>query len=571
MSLNAAVAGAAVAGLPFSDQQIAVRRPGDALTVESATYLVEIEAYQGTAIETATPPPVVAGFAVAGLPFGTEALGADTTLLVSDDNWIGTPDDAEAPNIEYRGVLAEVPDWEVRAPIQPSDPRSAGRSFGSIEFLNLYGELDAWPELYAPYGRRVQVWRGPRVVQPEARLPQRDEFALLFSTTSASFEADERLLRLTLGGTRVKLGAQLQQATFGGTGGADGDSELEGLLKPQTFGFKRNVAPLQVNAANLVYAVHDRRIEAISAVRDRGAPLTATSDYADYAALIGASLSAGQYATCLALGLFRVHSLNDGSLLTCDVQGDADPSYVSNHGSIVRRIFQRADIRPQEVDDASLVAWPDGTAGTHLPAVERGRGAPTIRQVVDQAAASCQGWIDEDAAGRLIFRRLVAPTFARVTDTLAAEDIRGDIEEEPWPLPIASQRVAYRVLQTVQDDFVGADDAERAERRALYGQAQREVSAVAAEINTRYPNLSPPDTLVSWFDEETDAQALADHVADLHGADRRAFRIPVGPQVGRFEPYQIVSVTYPRGPFAGGKPMAVVGLAFARGELIVWG
>lgn len=83
-----------------------------------------------------------------------------------------------------------------------------------------------------------------------------------------------------------------------------------------------NIEPLLISDASLVYHVHDRPIEAVEAVRDRGEPLAFAGNFADYDALAGAGLSGGQYATCLAQGLLRIHSLNDGSHITCDIRGD---------------------------------------------------------------------------------------------------------------------------------------------------------------------------------------------------------------------------------------------------------
>ncbi|MGH2173878.1 hypothetical protein ACQ1Z4_14290, partial [Enterococcus faecalis] len=87
------------------------------------------------------------------------------------------------------------------------------------------------------------------------------------------------------------------------------------------FGSPQNISPVLLVPASLIYQAHDGAMQSIDAVYDRGAPLTGAGDVADYAALAAASVSSGQFKTCLALGLFKLGSAAAGTV-TADVKGD---------------------------------------------------------------------------------------------------------------------------------------------------------------------------------------------------------------------------------------------------------
>jgi len=103
------------------------------------------------------------------------------------------------------------------------------------------------------------------------------------------------------------------------------------------FGKPRNVEPTLLSAAYLVYQVHSRAIAAIDAVYDRAVALTAGSDYASYALLIAATVTAGGYATCLAEGLVRLGATPVGPV-TVDVQGDSTGGLAITAADIIARV-----------------------------------------------------------------------------------------------------------------------------------------------------------------------------------------------------------------------------------------
>src|SRR5262245_39679992 len=74
--------------------------------------------------------------------------------------------------------------------------------------------------------------------------------------------------------------------------------------KPFVVGSVLNVEPVLVDPFRLVYQLHDGALQAISAVRDGGVPLTFFGDYPDSRWLWDGAvpIPPGHYATCLAEG-----------------------------------------------------------------------------------------------------------------------------------------------------------------------------------------------------------------------------------------------------------------------------
>src|SRR5690606_4256550 len=124
---------------------------------------------------------------------------------------------------------------------------------------------------------------------------------------------------------QARLDHPLQHQLYAGTGSGEGGDDIKGRPKPVALGWCENVPAVLVDDVNLVYQVHFRGVESIAAVRDKGVTLTAASDRADYAALVGATIAPGAYDTCLAEGLFRLGASPEGRI-TADVEGDTGAS-----------------------------------------------------------------------------------------------------------------------------------------------------------------------------------------------------------------------------------------------------
>lgn len=177
--------------------------------------------------------------------------------------------------------------------------------------------------------------------------------------TAAPYQINEgggTRLTLSLSALGDFLDVPLLAATYQGTGGTEGPVGLAGTLKPAVFGAARNVAPVLVNNAQLVYQLHGYgAIVSVDELFQRGVSMGAPAgDYADYAALIAAQLTDGSYATCLAEGLVRLGAAVQEPL-TADVTGDVAGGRTA--ASIIKRMTVIAGIDPTKIDDASFTAF----------------------------------------------------------------------------------------------------------------------------------------------------------------------------------------------------------------------
>lgn len=113
-------------------------------------------------------------------------------------------------------------------------------------------------------------------------------------------------------------------SVYGGTGDAEGGADIKGKVKPLALGWPRNVEPVLINAVDSVYQFSAYgAIEAVEGLYERGSAFPASSgDFADYAALVAATVPPGGWATCLAQGMVRLGAPAYG-VITGDLKGHA--------------------------------------------------------------------------------------------------------------------------------------------------------------------------------------------------------------------------------------------------------
>lgn len=253
----------------------------------------------------------------------------DTAGEVSVYFSTGRPDMA-AP--VYDGVL-----WPVRlaTPLNTETTVFTGEfggavpTFGVIQIELAGGDQDALLGYYWD-GRDVTVYRGPQ----DSGL---SDMSLVFRGTARSVSWGREAVTINLADFGEIVQKPVQTTLYTGAGGAEGGSDLTGKPKPLAFGAPRNVEPVLISSAYLVYQFHSRAAQAVDAAFDGGIPLEFAADYASYATLIAATVKAGYYATCLAEGLVRLGA-PVALVLTLDVQGDNTGGFVTSAADIMRRV-----------------------------------------------------------------------------------------------------------------------------------------------------------------------------------------------------------------------------------------
>lgn len=562
---------AAIANAALEDEVLA---PLFAHAMQSSSaarvYLVELFPYlAGNNGADWTAP--VAAWANASLPDGEEGQTGITQLSFSDRGYTTTPSDA-VTNTFYDG-RADVPLVVERVlPISPDAERRASVQFGAVELINSDGYLDSMLQLYAIDGRRVRVLGG---LDSYAYA----DFGTIFDGVATGWEADLERVRISVRDTSYRLDLPLQQSLYAGTGGLEGTSDVQGKPKPLCFGKCLNITPILIDPTNWIYQFHSRQAQAVPAVYSRGAAITASgADYPSYAALAAATITAGQYATCLAQGLIRINFNTGAGVVTADVLGDANTGsggYIFSAALIAKRMlndfggFADTSLRGVSFDQlhnlqGAVIGWYSGS------------NAVTTAQALSEALGSIAGYWLAERDGRIAVGRLDAPDASNPSLELDATDI---IEVARIPLPPTlyppnyRRRVVYQRNWTVQrgEDLAGSVTADR---RNFLTQETRLSTAIDASVQIKYLQATDPDPLPSLFDNQSDAAAEAARLLALYKVERQLLSIRIKTTGHILDQGANVIISWPR--FAiNRKAFRVVGIREEcdKGDVILtlWG
>ncbi|WP_422363188.1 hypothetical protein [Pyruvatibacter mobilis] len=475
------------------------------------------------------------------------------------------------PNIHYEGRVRTPVRTSRAVPILPEDPPRIRREFGEIEIDNGDGELDAVVQSYAVDGRNIRVLFGPYMGDYR-------EFSQIAGLLGRGWETDRDNVRIPVRDWTFVLDQPLQTNLYAGSGGAEGGDDLEGKPKPLCFGRVRNMTPPLIDSTNVIYQVHDGTVYAIDGVFESGASITLDTgvgtggDVADYTALVAASVTAGQYATCKAEGLFKLGSSPTG-LITADVRGDVlDGAYANGVDTIAQRIItNRAGISLARVDTvsfATLATTASGEVGWFVGHQSR----PTTAEVIDSIVRGVAGFWGAGRDGRIAAGRLVAPEATLPIYTLDDVSIL-DLRVERQIVPRFRQRVTYKPNWTPGQLDLAASVT--ASRRQFLTEAERSVAAADTSVQVRHIEALDPAPLISPFESSTDAQTLADSLLGLHKPDRAVYRASVMRLSYLFRLGVPLSVRWGRYGLDGGKTLILVGIdedaRTGRADMLLWG
>lgn len=218
-----------------------------------------------------------------------------------------------------------------------------------------------------------------------------------FSTYKQVFEGsvsslDRDGINATVGllGPDALLDRNLLSLEYKGTGGAEGPAALKGKLKPRAFGFCQSVEPTLVDAAGWIYQVHGygavasikpyEFAQALDPAKNKG-------DAADFFSLKALTLVPGEWATCLALGMFRI-----GGTPSQKVSADVSPGGASTVATILTQLLTLAGIPTAKQGSFA----PFSTAGWNLYATEQA----TVGEVARSAVYQAGGVLFADGTGK---------------------------------------------------------------------------------------------------------------------------------------------------------------------------
>jgi len=288
---------------------------------------------------------------------------------------------------------------------------------------------------------------------------------------------------------------------------------------------------------------------------------------------LAATVSAGQYDTCLAEGLFRLGSAASGEI-TCDaVQGAAAVDRTASAMLLTLALAAGVDAGDiNSADVAALAADNQATLGIWI----NGQ-TDTYARVMDQIAGTVGAYYAFDPTGILRMGRLTAPGGTSVLD-LAEFDVLEPFERRPardGDLPTWAVTIRHTRVGTVQTgDLAGAVSQAR---RAFIGQEWRSQRAQNAAVKLQFL-LAAETSFDTLFTTAADAADEASRRQALYGVHRDLFEVGVPvDSIGSTSVWLMnaVTLTHPRFGLSAGRQFRLIGirpdLARRRYTLTLWG
>lgn len=482
------------------------------------------------------------------------------SLYFSDVGFTTTP--AESPANTYWDRRIEVPLVVTQSLFALAN--AGGRSdisIGEITLANQDGGLDALGA-YDWDGRLIELRYTP-ILRPVLA-----DFVVVFSGTAERVVVGDQV-EIEVRDLQILLDQPYQPNRFAGTGGVEGPADLAGRRKPKNIGVTRFISPVLIDQSNRVWAYHDGVVQGGITVRDAGISLTIFANYANYAALIGAAIPAGQVGTCHALGLIRLGSAPAGVLVMEAEGASVGGVGIRRYGDLAQYVITSATSLTAGDFATGTVAAINGTAGQPLGFYYDGSNEITVRQVLDQLAQSVGCWFGFDDARKIVLGRLDAPAVTPDFSFTARDlfDLR----------PLATERRLkaqvvrfFRKWRPLQNQEIAAGITVGREWFAQEWSIERAEDAAVATASL----LSREETLDSCLDVRADAAAEASRRVTLYGARRLSFEARV-PLVAGVRPGVTVQITDPRFGLAGGRRFRVLRVERRAADqemtLEVWG
>jgi hypothetical protein len=509
--------------------------------------------------------PAIANHPIAGFPIGATFGGGAGPLVirVSSRDFVTLPTDPDIPSRWWDGRVIDPGSLGSRLPLVPVGEAAIETTVGSVVIDNTDAAFDLVLDQHTAVSQSVDISVGR--VEGNSAIGYFADFATILRARITNIGLSESQATLDLQDPVAYAQNLYPTSVYGGLGGETGDADIEGIMKPVVLGKVWNMSPVLINAVALVYQVHDGPVAAISNVFDGGVALSFDSNQASYAALAAVSLSAGEYATCLALGMLRVQS-TPAFALTAHVDGNAAA------GSTTRSIAtwlvgQLDDQVGLPFDAASFAAIPEWDAGWMWS--EPFTFAEAISRFVGDAACH---W-GSGSLGIIRALKLEEPDALDVAQTYRLEDILG---LERVPLPDGYGGVHHRRIVRYKRNWTVQADADLAAAASGRGYRQREWKAASATVATVSRNAIDPPILETSLEDVAAAQWLVGEMLDLHGVDRQMLSLHTKifgaalPELG-----STVRVFYPRFGLAGGGFFRIVAIDFDLAEsdvnLLLWG
>lgn len=485
-----------------------------------------------------------------------DTLGTSGTLRVSTGAGLVTSPAASPANTPYERRIINPGNFERAIPVPATSNNASEVGYGVVILNNADGGLD-WMKDVGVDGQTLTIRRGPRNGSYPA------DFPIIFQGTAETVKFDWTKVSLRIRDRKAEVyDKPVQQSEYAGDNvlpdGVEGVSDdLKGRKKPRLYGKVINISPPMVNTSKIVYQVAENQIQAINAVYDKGAALTAGTAYTVLADLMdnANAPAAGAYTTAItSTGAYiRLGSRAAGTVTVDATEGTlaADRTIAQ----IVKRVLVDcggvllADIS----GDTALDLVVPGEAGFWAGTSEMDVGA-AIENALNGVYAYCLPTYD----GKFSLGALSVPSGTAVKIFTEAK-IVGTPSFDVVSIPNHKVFINYANNYTVQDASNLAGVA--ADRETFLRERFRTVSAEDSDVLTKHV-LSVERTEETILVNESDANTQASRILGLVKHTRIMVKLRLqSSEVDSLDIGDVIEVKINRLGWSAGKLLRIISIA----------
>jgi len=380
-------------------------------------------------------------------------------------------------------------------------------------------------------------------------------FAIRGEIESATWDEDFISLRIRDAGILFKQ--SIQPNHYGGTGGLDGDSEVEGQPKPLCLGFPNAVEPRLIDRSLLLYQVHDGDMRNMDALTQGGVFYTTGSTFSgDIEDWVPTQQEIDDAAVLsdTSQGVFRLSAPPGGRVMAFTTRGESGIVEEETVSDICRWIVEQG-LPDTDLDLDSFTAhkaFYTGKAGIYVTE-ER-----TIGEVLTELVSPV-GIIGINRLNRIFMRTLGRETPLM---TLTQDDIQENttLQRQPPPKPGSQHRIGHSKAYTVltESDFLGAADP-ITKTLSAQGYRYRVHGPYVDAINDRFPSAKTK-TINTNYLQEADARFAGDLIRHKEQAFRDVYSMIVLDHSWEFRIGDTFLFQFPRFRFQVPRVCVIIGI-----------
>ena len=532
------------------------------MTQPAYFFTVEVDTYLPGVTVAATAPGH--GTAPHGV-LGVSVTAAQGTLYASDLGYRSLASDPGGV-IPYPPLLDQAFAIDRKINLDPTSPY-VGAAWGAISLSNERGAFNGIAAAQNSDGRGVRIAVGAKVWDATRGLwldLTKTINQALFYGIAEPWTLSLETLDIPLRDATYWLEKPLQANLYDGSGGYGGGADLTGKPKPKARGGTstwpiRNVAPVLIDAANLIYQYSDAAGTVVALYEGGDTNITFQADTGN---LYAGSTTAGRYRTDNSRGLFQLGSVAQRQI-TADVTGQfPGAGVVTTCAAIARYLLTEDGSLPTGYLDATTFAAIDGaypyTGGIWMSPDDTLDAVSAAGFMV----AGFGGKIFPKRDGTLSVLALRTPSpasaiYARLTAANIVSCQPVALPPNLYPPPYRL-RVGYQKAWTVQTS--GFSPVISAARQSFIAQAWRSVASVSSAIQAAYRRPNDPDVIATGLLDPFTAGLVAPDLLATWAARRRVYAvtIPIAAALN-LEIGNTVLLSYPLDDLRNGQPGVIIG------------